>query len=344
MAVAVVLSVASCGSNEVPLPVGGGLGLATAGLAADPSAVNESPADGVQLDGDARTFAALEATELDVAGTGLQAGQPGDDVMQVKLLSAIETLLDVTGPNDEQLHLDAVDQIMEALFMSNLVILPTAGVPEADELVFQHRQMLQQAIDALNQHVQPGTNGTPASKDAAWEARNFLQVFQEAAEVIGEQTAFCDPENLRDPACQLLLAGDEGGVEIDDVYPGFSRQVRSPFFVGSTSHPIAQEQVILPGVIAPDECTIVLKEIQGVKAVVRKILIPIWVEPWYARATIVGYRTVWVWEFIPAEFLKTISYCNVNGSVQEDVEIIVVLERQLMHFWNFMYKEITLHE
>ena len=103
-----------------------------------------------------------------------------------------------------------------------------------------------------------------------------------------------------------------------------------------------QEQVIVPGVIALDECVVVLKEIQGVKAVVRKILVPIWVEPWNARATIVGFKVVWIWEFIPAEFLKTISYCNVGGSVVQDVNIVVVLERALLHFWSFLDKNVQL--
>ena len=365
-----------------------------------------------------QVFLSPVATEADVKGTTkMIAGAPVTDVMDQKLNDAIGTLQDPGA--QEQVHLKAVDQIMESLFMSNLVVLPTQGVPEADPSIADHDQMLTDAIAALNQHINTaGFAGTEASKAAAWEARNFLQVFQEAAEVIGQQTAACDPQTMQGPSCDLLRAPDEGGVLVDSVLnpcscdldhdddvdhadlaifkacargpalpvgpgpgcdcadldgdgdadqtdfaiiqrahagenntPGpcdaqtnaFSREVRSPFFAGTPS-PDIQEQVIVPDSLAEGECAVVLKEIQGVKAVVRPVLIPIWVEPWYARATIVGFKTVWIWEFVPAEFLKTISYCNSFGTLTTNVEIQTVLERQLLHFWSFMRQDVTLHE
>lgn len=287
----------------------------------------------------ARVFISPAADALAVEGTDILPNGPAMNVMQVKLQDAINTLID---PNAEEvLQQQAVDQAMEALFTSNLVILPTAGTPDEDLIVQEHDQMLQDAINALNQHVTDPLVGTPGSKDPAWEARNFLQLMQEALQVVGQQTAACDPQNLRDPLCQQLLADDEGGVDVDGVFPGFSRQVRSPFFIGQQSD-VIQEEIIVPGVIGLDDCAVILKEIQGVKAVVRKKLIPIWVEPWFSRATIVGFREVWVWEFIPAEFLKTISYCNQGGTVVQNVDIVIVLERELLHFWSFFSKDISL--
>jgi hypothetical protein len=284
-------------------------------------------------------FAAFQSTETDVEGTFLQARGPQPDVMQVKLQQALQTL---TDPNhEEQTHLQAVDQVMEVLFMSNLVVLPTANVPETLPPVQQHEQAILDAINGLTAHINPPGPGGPASKEAAWEARNFLQVFSEAAAVIGEVTNTCDPEDIRGPGCVLLLADDEGGTDVDGIFPGFNRAIRSPFFLGETDSTI-QEQVIVPDAIPLDACVVVVKEIQGVKAVVRKVLIPIWVEPWYARAAIVGYKTVWVWEWVPAEFIKSISYCNNGGSLVQDVEIVTILERELMHFWSFLTKEISL--
>jgi len=287
----------------------------------------------------ARVYVSVQANAELTEGTTQPAAGPAMNVMQVKLQDAITTLTDPNG--EEGLQQQAVDQAMEALFTSNLVILPTAGTPLEDMGVAEHEQMLQDAINALNVHITDPILGTPNTKDPAWEARNFLQLMQEALQVVGQQTDQCDPANLRDPGCQQLLADDEGGVDIDNVFPGFSRQVRSPFFIGAQSDRI-QEEVIVPDVIGIDECAIVLKEIQGVKAVVRKKLIPIWVEPWFARATIVGFQEVWVWEFVPAEFLKTISYCNVGGAVVQNVDTTVVLERELLHFWSYLNKDITL--
>lgn len=283
---------------------------------------------------------------------------PGQDVMSAKLQDAIDEL--TQNPNgDEGVYLRAVDQAVEVLFMSNLVILPTAGVPEADQSVQMHEQALQDAIDALGAHVDPNvsTGGTEKSREAAWEARNFLQIFQEAADVIGQQTQFCDPQDTRQPGCELLLSDDEAGVDIDQIHEEFSRALRSPFPLiesfspdsSSQINPLAnknlvsariQEAIIVPDAIADGECSIILKEIQGVRALVRKKLIPIWVEPWYARAQIVGFRTVWVIEFVPAEFLKTISYCNVGGTVVQDVDITIVNERELLSFWRFLQMDV----
>ncbi len=268
------------------------------------------------------------------------AAQPVTDVMQMKLQDAINTLLD--GGAEEQTQLEAVDQVIESLFLSNLVVLPTAGVPEADVPVQMWEQGIQNAIDALGAHIEPIAPGTDNTKAAAWEARNFLQVFQEAHAVIAQQTAQCAPDNLRGQFCAPLLADDETGVDIDTVYPGFSRAIRSPFPINQTGGGEISEQVIVPGTIADGECSVVLKEIQGVRALLRPVLIPIWVEPWTARATIVGFRTVWVIEFIPAEYLKTITYCNANGTVNQDVQIVVVNERELLHFWSYLKKHVLI--
>ena len=296
------------------------------------------PADFSDLSDDqiARKFASHAVT---TATSGTE-GAPALDVMQVKLSDAIQTLTD-QNPSSEKAVLEAVDQVMESLFLSNLVPLPSAGAPEVDPMWGDHQNAIDQAIQALNDHLNnPLIPNTEDTSEAAWEARNFLQVFQEAATVIAQQTAGCDPVNPVGPGCGLLQAQDEGGAIVDDVFPGFSAQARSPFFVGAPSRTI-QEQVIVPGVVADGECSVVLKEIQGIKTVIRPVLIPIWVEPWFARATIVGFKTVWVWEFVPAEFLKTISFCNSAGSVSMDVDIVTVLERQLLSFWSYPRKEFT---
>lgn len=284
-----------------------------------------------------RTYASIVAE-----GDGVDdpQPQPGIGVMEIKLQEAIAAL---SAPSlGNEVHLAAVDQVMESLFMSNLVLLPTGNVPEVEPAFADHIEMMNRAIGALSQHIQQPELGSDGSKSAAFEARNFIQIFREASEVVAGMTANCDPLNLGTAECAPLQANDEGGVVVDSIYPGFSRQVRSPFFVGAPS-PVIQEQVIVSEPIADGECHVILKEIQGIKAIIRPVLIPIWVEPWFARASIVGYRTVWVWEFVPAEFLKTISYCNNAGTIAQDVEIITVVERQLMHFWSFMRKDISLH-
>ena len=300
----------------------------------------------------------IEVDQLDLAGvnglfagaTGLE-GQTGTDVMQVKLNQAIQML---QRPATEEQHMQAINEGMEAIITSNLVVLPTFDTNQTDpetELAFERfLQMSNELINGLTQHVNGGKKiGTEDTKAAAADARNFIQVLDEAMEVIGGITganpnAPSDPNNLQSPTNQELLdANDEGGTVVDDVLGEvFSRQVRSPFF--SILFPTVgtpQEQVI-PFVLEPDEIAVVVKEIQGIKAVVTQRVIPVWVEPWFARARIVGFRTVWVWEFVPAEFIKTLTFRHTGDSIEVDSQIKVILERQLLHFWRFSHKDVLL--
>lgn len=346
---------------------------------------------------------------------------------------AFELFSAAPSPHSEAVAKAAVRQGMEALFMSNLVVLPTAGVPDAAALYDGFQGMSAEFVAVLDGYIAASGPQRASSSAVAFEARNFIQVFREAAQVVSASTEVCAPGVLEAPECAPLRADDESGEIIDAVLascpcdldcdgdadgddmrilaacgtgpavpyapdnlpPGcplspdllghiaadldldmdvdardfailqralsgrnhpvtqcdatlsadgrFSREVRSPFFVGRPT-PTVQEQVITPDSVAPGNCVVVTKEIQGVKAVIRPVIIPIWIEPWYARATIVGYETVWVWEFVPAEFLKTINYCNLDGTLSTQVNVKVVLERQLLHFWSFLDKETSLHD
>jgi hypothetical protein len=277
-------------------------------------------------------------------------GSVADDVMQLKLNQAIKTL---TRPNQpEQVYMDAIDQGIESLFLSNLVVLPSNNDSDAQALFDVFRANSQGFADTLGKHMEgmdaTGKNvrglGTPGSKAGAGEARNFLQVTREALFEIGRFTVACDPVNqVTGAGCMALQADDEGGTVVDTVLGAiFSRQARSPFpFLLASTSAIPDEQVILTDPLADGECAAVIKEIQGLKLVVTPRLIPIWVEPWFARRRIVATTVVWVAEFVPAEHIKTISVCNVAGTIETDVDTQVVLERQLLHFWRFLHKDIT---
>jgi hypothetical protein len=278
------------------------------------------------------------------------------DVMQQKLNDAINTLL--TPGTPPQVQMAAIDQGQEAKWLSNLAVLETANVPETIPMSQGRRQMTAQWIAALNTFINDGATGSPEAQAYAYDARNFEQVVDETLAVIENQTrqpnCAPNPNGPNLPAnfatvCPILTADDEGAIQIDTVLPSFFwREPRGPFFWGVPGHgylgSAIQEQVIVPEGLDVNECAVVLKEIQGVKAIVTWRLIPIWVEPWFARATIVGFRWVWCYEFVPAEFLKTISYCNMGGgNVVMRVDTRIVIERQLMHFWGFFRKDISLH-
>jgi hypothetical protein len=216
-------------------------------------------------------------------------------------------------------------------------VLPTLGDNgETEDLFNQHLQAADQLIEALRMHVNKPTLGTPNSKAEAAEMRNFLQVSTEAMQVIGQASGQSDPENPGGPGDPILQVTDEAGTIIDPtgVTPPQARLVRAPFpLVGPRQDP--DEDVIITEPLLNGQTVTVIKETRGFVALVRPVVVPIWVEPWFRRGTIVGFRTIWIWEFVPAEFIKTISLHNNNGVVETTIEARTVLDRGLLPFWNF---------
>lgn len=307
------------------------------------------------IEGQSEGLAGANAVRTAVAsasGTTARALPLG--VMEQKLQQSIEALTKPQRMGDAFFQ-EALDGILEALYTSSLVVLPTAGNDSTAQAFQAQGALTDQAIAGLTSFIGSRPNiGTPEAKALAFGVRNFLEVTREAMQVIAAQTAGCDPQNLGqdDPGCTLLEQDDEGGQVIDAALEGatgevrFNHEVRSPFPLLFAARGAPAEQVIAPEALSPDECAVVMKEIQGIKAVVTARKIPIWIEPWFARATIVGFSTIWVWEFLPAEFVKHFTFCNVDdGSggrkVVKTVETQVVLERQLSEFWRFLTKDIT---
>ncbi len=298
--------------------------------------------------------------DTDVVGVSrVRAEQRGEtpNVMEFKLNQAIQLL---SRPNlAEQTYMDAIHQGIEAIYTSNLVVLPTPATNEiqndmgADPEFDAHLAMLNSLISSLNNHATGRNNlgqptrglGTPGSQRAAGETENFLRITREAMQVIAGQTDFCSPlDQQTGIGCPFLQADDEGGnFTVDNVLGNiFRREVRSPFpFLLANTSLTPDEQVIVTDTLGNGDCAAIVKEIQGIKVVVTPRKIPIWVEPWFARARIVGFKTVWTWEFVPAEFIKTITVCNNNRTTEVSVTTAIVLDRQLLHFWRFLHKDVT---
>jgi hypothetical protein len=255
-------------------------------------------------------------------------------IMELKLGEAT-TILTTPGLN-EATYLQGVREVPEALFPSSLSPLCSEGSVESCNQFFNLIEVyFAMGIQALIDHR---AHCVETSCAAAEEVRNNLQMIREAMEVIAEQTANCNPDTMVGPGCALLEQDDEGGT-IDLIWSGFAREVRSPFFYGFSQSPTPQEDVRVIPALKNKECSAVMKEVAGYKVVVRPVKIPIWVEPWFARASIIGFVTVWVWEFVPMEFIKTIEYCNINSDIVQQIESEVVIDRALMHMWKFWPKD-----
>jgi len=264
-----------------------------------------------------------------------EAGPP-PGIMELKLTQA--TLALTTPGLTEGRYVQAVEEIPEALFPSSLAPLCSQDSVESCNQFFNLVEAyMPLGIQALTDHQ---ANCVLRSCELAAETRNNLQMVLEAMKVVAGQTEFCDPVNpaADTPDCDLILADDEG-LTIDLVWSGFAREVRSPFFYGFSQSPTPQEDVRVIPALKNKECSAVMKEVAGYKVIVRPVKIPIWVEPWFARASIVGFTTVWVWEFVPMEFIKTIEYCNINSNIVQQIESEVVIDRALMHMWKFWPKD-----
>jgi len=280
------------------------------------------------------------------------------NVMRTKLIQA-ESLL---RSNIPQLIEKGIDEGLEALFTSNLAVLPTPNVPESEEMYFEHQQMLDQFINALTQRIDSNIRDDQSDAVArAIEVRNFLQMTKEAMDNIALETNDCDPQTLqsantseRVDSCTKLLQDDEGGTELDPVLEpnqakrseiiGFgAREVRNPFFWWPHTQKVPHENSFVIPPLKEGECSAIVKEWNGLKVVIRPIRIPIWVEPWYARRKIVGFRIVWIWEWVPVEYLKTISickaaHCDGGSGLTQTINTVLVKERQLLHIWGFWKK------
>jgi len=174
----------------------------------------------------------------------------------------------------------------------------------------------------------------------------LIITFMEIKQVLETRTGddACDVHNpeqcpfLNDPDEPLLVPNTGGTIGTDKIWNGFAREIRSPFFINAPFTTPQENIMVLDG-LWKGECTAIVKEIQGVKVILRPTFMPIWQEPWYSRAQIIGWTVVWVIDFIPAEFVKTLSYCNIDGkSITTNYEIDVIIERELTHFWRFLDK------
>jgi hypothetical protein len=260
-----------------------------------------------------------------------------------------------TSTGNRELNLENIRQA-ESLVFGKPVILRTTGVPDTITISADYDVMASNLKGALLSCA-GGICFDGQVQAEAKELADRITYWQETKANLEFQTddTTCD---VLDPAtCPQLNLGDEPqafgpgiSVGIDKIWDGWYREVRSPYAVVEPFPPypgtngpfpsnakfLPNENIISVGPLAPGECSTVIKEIQGIKAIQRPVIIPIWQEPWTSRASIIGFNTVWVVDFIPAEFVKSLIYCNNAGMIDFDYKIDVIIERELTHFWKFL--------
>ena len=260
-----------------------------------------------------------------------------------------------TGTGNRELHFENIRQA-EHLVFGKPVILVTNGAPDTFAISAGYDSMVIDLKGALL-NCAAGTCFDGLVQAEAKELADRIIYWQETKANLEVQTMDTTCDVLNPATCPQLDRGDEPqatgpgiNVGIDKIWDGWYREIRSPYAVvnpypdypgtmGTNFHTAKftpNENIIALEPMANGECSTVIKEIQGVKAIQRPVNIPIWQEPWTSRASIIGWTTVWVVDFVPAEFVKSLNYCNNGGTIDFDYTIDVIIERELTHFWKFL--------
>ena len=212
---------------------------------------------------------------------------------------------------------EAAENIWRTHHTSGIVILPTPGIVNTEEALRMHVKELGTSIGALEKALRRD-GVSPDDLAVVLDAKVRLEQEVDFIQTIGKWTREILPDS---PEAQALIDKD----------------LRAPFLPISFRGNREPNEDIFKDVIGPNECHVVVKEIHGLKAKLRCKVIPIWVEPWWTRRTIVGYKKVWWIEYVPAEFIKRILTCNRGGywggyRTTTEERIRVVEEPQLLDF------------
>ncbi len=290
------------------------------------------------------TFAIITAIGV-LAFIGMQNAYAATDSMTIIKNQIVVNLQTNPNPN---VQLENIRQAEHLIYGKPIILDTYTGVPlnpvqDTLDISNDFDMMVGEiniALETCAQSTCPDPNVASYAKEL-FDRNTYLLEIKENLEV---NTALADIENQATYG-QLNL-GDEPqavgqGITIgtDQIWNGWNREIRSPYF-SITAYPngfVQNENIIVPpGPIAVDECSVVVKEIQGIKSIMRPVQIPIWQEPWTSRANIIGYTTVWVIDFVPAEFVKTLSFCNNGNGIETTYNINVIIERELLHFWKYL--------
>ncbi len=225
----------------------------------------------------------------------------------------------VTENPDNELVGKAASIIWQTHHMSGLVVLPTPGVDETVAMHRDHIAQLEESVQVLDKRLQrePHLGGAPAQ--SVLDVKVSLEAELDWIQTVGLWTAEAPPDS---PRAKILQ----------------KRQLRSFFIPLPIPALQGPDEVVTKDVIGVCESMVVVKEIQGMKARLIAKLLPVWIEPWFARRRIVGTRIVWCVEWVPAQFIKKIITSKECCELKHDVHTEIIEHPELLDFWRFFPK------
>ncbi len=207
---------------------------------------------------------------------------------------------------------EAVGSLLDKFFLSQFLILPTPGegFDETKRLFDEALQRLHKASEVLGGFLRGA--GDPEAEAGALQTKNFIDVFIEAAQELGD-----DVPNA--PGGQDIPDDDDEG-----------EAIRGPFVYFPRPGHCHEKSFSLE--IECGGCGVVVKEFRGLQLRRRRLVLTRVIEPWFSRRRIIKF-VVWVLEWVPAQLIKTISVRCCGDHTKTHIEKKVVLDRELMTFW-----------
>ncbi|MGI9596973.1 MAG: hypothetical protein ACR2QK_12480 [Acidimicrobiales bacterium] len=250
------------------------------------------------------------------------------DTAMAALQYDLSKLTDPHPPSE--VHLTAVRAVLEKSLLSSLVVLPTQGVDDTNELFERFVGDLANTSGRLTEFIDSidSDEGSSEARSEALLAKNFIDVFREVVENIGAEAADIGEDEI----ARIVDERDPGDGLEDPDDPDVLRAlpIRAPF----GQFPLVNRCVERSFSNAVDcgGCAVIVKEFRGLQArwVLRRLTKVI--EPWTSRARIIN-RWVWLIEFVPVEFIKTITVHCCGKPSTTSVSKQIVLDRELMTFW-----------
>jgi len=261
---------------------------------------------------------------------------------------------------DEKILRATIRHALDAIFTSNLVIMPTGdinnalGVEPTFDLFNLTMNWITILLRGLNLKLrmflrdETGTFGSITSH--MLEIRDFLLFTKEILETLSMYTRKCDPTGdlaRQDAMCRELLTSDESENIYDTVLKeNIGKFVRSPFFFIDPSNAFIGRNENAPDIsaftfstpsLAVGDCNAILEQVAGVQAAVRPTTLSLWQIPFNQWTDAIG-KQVWVFEWLPAQYWKTITYCHEGGAekvptIKQYIDTRVIIDRNTLNLW-----------
>ncbi len=292
--------------------------------------------------------------------TGYVIPHPEDyDALEDKLFLIVEKIATALS-TDVPLSEDESEAILEdtprVAIPGGLTALPTPDVPGSEEQFNKTADrvttLASYLMAALRNGIIPEKKIPKAWKVLEWllEALDMMTNLRKRTKLLPVDPVTGEPQfpdlgdpledddmfGLLPPFTEIGMAGysDSSMELVTPVKFPYMRVIWSNFWPPGYLNTEPKESVIVTDAIPLRACVSITKESKGIVPIVVTMKVPIWVKPLFGESSVVGETYVWALWWVPAEFIKTITYCNPSGfGITEDITQKLILNWAEGHLW-----------